>query len=249
MTYPDQVPDRLLVRTQNYPRGCLVAQYYFGYFAFPGSLPKATRPPPGRPPVAGRPAPPAPTKQQNGASSQGRRQERERRELENDASSVSTAGAVGHEDYVQPGPPTRKESVNQLAKATAKVKISNDTPSSSQAAMTNGASPTKIPHLQKKPAVIGGLTAKELAEAPHEVVLTTKERLPNGKQVEEKTVVAPAPLDGPAAAAAALEKPYQPTNVRYSTMSEEQIMYKLKEIVNKEDPKHSYSMIKKIGQG
>ena len=32
-------------------------------------------------------------------------------------------------------------------------------------------------------------------------------------------------------------------------MTEEQIMYKLREIVNKEDPKASYSMIKKIGQG
>jgi hypothetical protein len=132
------------------------------------------------------------------------------------------------------------------------MKISNDT-LSSQASMANGASPTKIPQLQKKPAVIGattgGLAAKELAGAPTEVVLTTKERLPNGKEIGGKTIVAPAPLDGPAAAAAALEKPYQPANVRYSTMSEEQIMYKLKEIVNKEDPKNSYSMIKKIGQG
>lgn len=116
---------------------------------------------------------------------------------------------------------------------------------------TNGSSQTKP--LQKKPAVIGtangGLTAREAAEAPTEVVLHKKDRLPNGEEVEEKTVVAPAPLDGPAAAAAALEKPYQPPNVRYSTMTEEQIMYKLREIVNKEDPKASYSMIKKIGQG
>lgn len=131
------------------------------------------------------------------------------------------------------------------------MKVTDDI--SSKAATANGASRSKAPQLQKKPAVIGnttgGLTAKELAGAPTAVVLTTKERLPNGKEVEEKAVVAPAPVDGPAAAAAALEKPYQPANVRYSTMSEEQIMYKLKEIVNKEDPKNSYSMIKKIGQG
>ena len=216
-----------------------------------GSLPKATRPPPGRPPIAVRPAPPAPTKQQNGipipippqGPSAVQRPDRERHEQGNDA--VSAAGAIGHEDKVHPTPPTRKESVNQLASAAAKMKVSDGTSSSK----ANGASHTKTPQLQKKPAVIGnaigGLTGKELAESPTE----TKERLPNGKEVEGKTVVAPAPLDGPAAAAAALEKPYQPANVRYSTMSEEQIMYKLKEIVNKEDPKNSYSMIKKIGQG
>lgn len=100
--------------------------------------------------------------------------------------------------------------------------------------------PSKVPTLNKKP------TITDIVDAPTEVVLTTKERLPNGKEVEEKIVIAP---DGPAAAAAALEKPYQPPNVRYSTMTEEQIMWKLREIVNKDDPKNSYSMIKKIGQG
>lgn len=155
---------------------------------------------------------------------------------------MSTAGAVGHEENVRPAPPTRKESITQLTEAAGKITVSDDS--------RDGASQTKP--LQKKPAVIGnngGLTAKEAAEAPTEVVLHTKERLANGKEVEEKTVIAAAPLDGPAAAAAALEKPYQPPNVRYSTMTEEQIMYKLREIVNKEDPKASYSMIKKIGQG
>lgn len=197
--------------------------------------------------MAARPAPPAPSKSQNqnGApsSSDQRRREREREQQRreqadnNDASSVSTAGAVAHDDgYNRPAPPARKESITQLTNATNKMQISDDSQST----------PTKAPGLSKKPAVIG---AKDLDNAPTEVILTTKERLPNGKEVEEKTVIAPAQLEGPAAAAAALEKPYQPPNVRYSTMTEEQIMWKLREIVNKDDPKNSYSMIKKIGQG
>ncbi|KAF8305573.1 Pkinase-domain-containing protein [Clavulina sp. PMI_390] len=87
------------------------------------------------------------------------------------------------------------------------------------------AQPTK-PLKQKQPA----MTAQEAVEAPTE------------------PAAEPAP-GGPAAAAAALEKPYQPATVRYSTMTEDQIMYKLKEIVNKDDPKKAYLTIKKIGQG
>lgn len=57
------------------------------------------------------------------------------------------------------------------------------------------------------------------------------------------------PLDaGVAAAAAALEKP-KTVEKRISTMSEAQIMDKLRSVVSADDPKALYSTIKKVGQG
>ncbi|KZS89295.1 Pkinase-domain-containing protein [Sistotremastrum niveocremeum HHB9708] len=63
--------------------------------------------------------------------------------------------------------------------------------------------------------------------------------------IKEKEKLAPV-----AAAAAALEKPLpKSTEKRISTMTEPQIMEKLRSVVNPEDPKLLYSTIKKIGQG
>lgn len=63
--------------------------------------------------------------------------------------------------------------------------------------------------------------------------------------IKEKEKLAPV-----AAAAAALEKPLpKSTEKRISTMTEPQIMDKLRSVVNPEDPKLLYSTIKKIGQG
>jgi serine/threonine-protein kinase CLA4 len=53
---------------------------------------------------------------------------------------------------------------------------------------------------------------------------------------------------GVAAAAAALEKP-KVHEKRISTMSEAQIMEKLRSVVSKDDPKQLYSKIRKVGQG
>lgn len=54
--------------------------------------------------------------------------------------------------------------------------------------------------------------------------------------------------DGVAAAAAALEKP-KVQEKRISTMSEAQIMEKLRSVVSPDDPKQLYSKIRKVGQG
>ena len=55
---------------------------------------------------------------------------------------------------------------------------------------------------------------------------------------------------GVAAAAAALEKPKaKEAEKRISTMTEVQIMEKLRSVVDDSDPKLIYSKIKKIGQG
>ena len=51
-----------------------------------------------------------------------------------------------------------------------------------------------------------------------------------------------------AAAAAALEKPKEKEK-RISTMTEVQIMEKLRQVVSDDDPKLLYSKIKKVGQG
>jgi 4-diphosphocytidyl-2C-methyl-D-erythritol kinase len=66
-------------------------------------------------------------------------------------------------------------------------------------------------------------------------------------QVEEKPVKAGA-AGGVAAAAAALEKPKEKEK-RISTMTEVQIMEKLRQVVCDDDPKAIYSKIKKVGQG
>ena len=52
-----------------------------------------------------------------------------------------------------------------------------------------------------------------------------------------------------AAAAAALEKPKGEKEKRISTMTEVQIMEKLRQVVCDDDPKLLYSKIKKVGQG
>lgn len=65
----------------------------------------------------------------------------------------------------------------------------------------------------------------------------------------------PAPLTGTAAAAAALEgtgkpkKAVTPAERRISTLTEAQIMDKLRSVVSQDDPKALYSTIRKVGQG
>ena len=54
--------------------------------------------------------------------------------------------------------------------------------------------------------------------------------------------------DSVAAAAAALEKP-KVHEKRISTMTEAQIMDKLRSVVSQDDPKQLYSKIRKVGQG
>ncbi|KDR78111.1 hypothetical protein GALMADRAFT_224500 [Galerina marginata CBS 339.88] len=70
-------------------------------------------------------------------------------------------------------------------------------------------------------------------------------------QAQDKPVKVAAPVAGAggvAAAAAALEKPKEKEK-RISTMTEVQIMEKLRQVVCDDDPKLLYSKIKKVGQG
>lgn len=67
-------------------------------------------------------------------------------------------------------------------------------------------------------------------------------------QQQERPPKPSPPAGGVAAAAAALEKPKEKEK-RISTMTEVQIMGKLRQVVSDDDPKLLYSKIKKVGQG
>lgn len=84
--------------------------------------------------------------------------------------------------------------------------------------------------------------------------LQPTKKLPKNDNIQQPAIVTVTPADdekdkgGVAAAAAALEKPKEKER-RISTMSEAQIMEKLRSVVCPDDPKAQYSKIKKIGQG
>ena len=69
---------------------------------------------------------------------------------------------------------------------------------------------------------------------------------PKRVQVEEKPKP---PKNGVDQAAAALESKPKEKEKRISTMTEVQIMEKLRSVVCDDDPKLLYSKIKKVGQG
>jgi hypothetical protein len=97
----------------------------------------------------------------------------------------------------------------------------------SAASVTNGPLPIKPLQTVKKPTQPGGITA----------VVDGDDSKPPGS-------------GGVAAAAAALEKPKtKEVEKRISTMTEAQIMEKMRSVVDPGDPKLLYSKIKKIGQG
>jgi protein-serine/threonine kinase len=116
--------------------------------------------------------------------------------------------------------------------STAKSAPANTSPATqlvtpSAATVANGPPPVKPLQTAKKPSQPGGITA---------VVDGDDNKGPGMGSV--------------AAAAAALEKP-KPKEVekRISTMTEAQIMEKMRSVVDSGDPKLMYSKIKKIGQG
>lgn len=96
--------------------------------------------------------------------------------------------------------------------------------------------------------------AGALAGPPPVKPLQPTKKLPKDNANQQPAIVTVTPADderekgGVAAAAAALEKPKEKER-RISTMSEAQIMDKLRSVVSPDDPKLQYSKIKKIGQG
>lgn len=105
----------------------------------------------------------------------------------------------------------------------------------------------------KKP--VPAISATATIEKTHAQQQKVVHQQQHQHQQQQQQVVAPtvkvtaAPNDGGvAAAAAALEKPKEKEK-RISTMSEAQIMEKLRSVVSKQDPKALYSKIRKVGQG
>lgn len=96
--------------------------------------------------------------------------------------------------------------------------------------------------------------ASTMGNPPPVKPLQPTKKLPNKEAIQQAAIIAATkPADEPlidsvAAAAAALEKP-KDKEKRISTMTEGQIMDKLRSVVCPEDPKTIYSKIKKIGQG
>lgn len=100
---------------------------------------------------------------------------------------------------------------------------------------------------------VTGAAGATVGPPPVKPLQTTKKLPKDGDRAPPAAVTVTAPKDEPpsgsvAAAAAALEKPKEKER-RISTMTDGQIMEKLRSVVCPDDPKALYSKIKKIGQG
>ena len=149
-----------------------------------------------------------------------REQQRQRTQREREQEKEQPNGErEQHGEDQRPVPTTAKSAPAKAGPGTHPV-------APNAATVSNGPPPVK-PLQTKKPTQPGGITA---------VVDGDDSKAPGGGSV--------------AAAAAALEKPKQKeVEKRISTMTEAQIMEKMRSVVDSGDPKLLYSKIKKIGQG
>ncbi|KAI0087556.1 kinase-like domain-containing protein [Irpex rosettiformis] len=199
----------------------------------PGSL-QPSRPAPPRPLLtANRPAPPAP----NGVKpplpdhTPSSADLRARAKAQGPPTETQTAKPPGLDA------PLRKDSLN-TDKALPQGPRPNLAPAKSSPANTlPGTQPVNGP---------GGA----LAGPPPVKPLQPKKPVPTNAPPAPPTVQVTADKEdnGVAAAAAALEKP-KVHEKRISTMTEAQIMDKLRSVVSQDDPKQLYSKIRKVGQG
>src|SRR6266436_9511050 len=196
--------------------------------------PQATRPAPPRPLVTNRTAPPANKPSGGSASTSNLRRPT--------AEPSSSKPAPETQDLgVRPSPPVRKESI-----ASKPVPLSK---------LSTSGSPPSVPSDAKSTPVTRGLTPKKptlplpTEDSPPVETSSVPKRAPATKETKNLNVPDVSTTSGPAAAALALEKPRKVPEQRFSTMSEAQIMEKLRSIVSSEDPKERYATIKKIGQG
>ncbi|KAJ2916361.1 hypothetical protein MD484_g4030, partial [Candolleomyces efflorescens] len=231
------------------------------------NAPQASRPPPPRPVVASRPAPQPPkdvtpsyddlrsrTKPQGPSPAPGsnlparkeslptppslqpstsqRQQEQQRlqeqRIQEQRAQEQQEERRRRQEEREQREREERQAAAQQVKQDAARPPLG--APSKSSPATTS-------PATQPAPGAAGAL------EGPPPVLPLQPKKV----QIQQQEKPAkPAAGGGVAAAAAALEKPKEK---RISTMTEVQIMEKLRQVVSDEDPKLIYSKIKKVGQG
>jgi hypothetical protein len=209
---------------------------------------QATRPAPPRPQVQQQQSRPPPKPAQSGPSggptrTAGPREPRDPREL---APTRSRDDVPVPKEREQQPLPVRKESINERPlpqpnqqQQQQRQRDRGDRDQAQQEAPRPQLAPAKSMPANTTPATdpAPGPAGSLVGPAPTKPLQPAKKLPP---------VDSPAVLD----AAKALEKP-MPKQVekRFSTMTEAQIMDKLRSVVNQEDPKLLYSMIKKIGQG
>lgn len=219
-----------------------------GQLPLPSSSLQATRPAPPAPQgqaprpllTAGRPAPPAPKAASDYGSSPDPYSPRR------PAQPGRTDGKLDEQQQHAAPPrkdslPTRDQEREREAAQAAAAAVSRPPMAPAKSAPANSA-----PATQPAPGPAGAM-----AGPPPVKPLQMTKKLPKDNQAAVIQVTGPAdePANGSvAAAAAALEKPKEKER-RISTMTEAQIMDKLRSVVCPDDPRLIYNKMKKIGQG
>ena len=219
-----------------------------------------SRPAPPRPLLtANRPAPPAPKVDHTPSSADLRARQKAQGPPPSDPSTKvstgsqssgrnqkDTAGELSRMQEKEPKVPSGQSMQGQNVKD---VRPAIGVPAKSSPATT-------LPATQPAPGPAGAI----VGPPPVKPLQPIKKVLPTpaaGANAAGQNVTFSTPADGEkadkngvAAAAAALEKPKEKEKEkRISTMTEVQIMEKLRSVVSEEDPKLMYSKIKKVGQG
>ena len=200
-----------------------------------------------RPLLAGRAAPPAPKPVQQEPQTATERLRLKQQQLQQQQQ-ADRERERERERMMPPGlddqtPPQRQDSLPQDRPGLPPSKSSAS--AVSQPAPGSGGSATGPPQI--KPLQTTKKLPKENVQASAQAAgaaLSHKDRQ-HEREREKRDDHAPGSV---AAAAAALEKPKEKER-RISTMTEGQIMDKLRSVVNSDDPKSLYNKIKKIGQG
>lgn len=226
------------------PRPSLGSSDINGYAATSSSrvqqngLPQATRPAPPRPLVANRTAPSAPTKPSVPPHNANSSALASRSRANHPGESRSDERAE-RDVQQQTIPPIRDHltSTRQAPPAPTKPVVHGDQQLNGTAKLNPAV--RKLPSPNATPA-----TAPQPIETPVESKpLKTRDYADEQEERDEAR-----PLEGPAAAAAALEKA-KPVERRISSLTEVQVMEKLRQVVSSDDPKTLYSTIRKVGQG
>lgn len=202
-----------------------------------GNIPTASRPAPSRPLLAGRPAPQPPGKGSGGDALPSSSDLGARKLPHGPGGGMGGKRSISQEresdrEKVKTQPQQRPQPRGDLPRPPGPLVPGRSAP-------TNG-SPVTQPAPGAAGATVGPPPVKPLQPVKKvQVQADDRER-------EKLAKLGVAGAGSVAAAAAALEKPKEK---RISTMTEVQIMEKLRQVVSQEDPKLIYSKIKKVGQG
>nr|QPG55753.1 pheromone receptor [Auricularia cornea] len=223
------------------------------------NYPTSNRPAPPRPLMAGRPAPPAPSM---GGSRPDPNQLSQRSRPQGPPGAPSEvrppAGGEGPSSSPslaqqrpvvaqRPAEPSRKESFDrqeQPAPSRPVLPPSKSAPAPAQPATQPASGPAGS---LVGPKPVKPLQTGKKLPGPSEGASSAPP--PSQDNIAREKTPVPIEEGSRDAAAAALEKPTPKVEKRISTLTEAQIMDKLRSVVSSDDPKTMYSTIKKVGQG